>query len=407
MPDHSVGSQIAGFVYRHFDILTILSRMMARSGDDFISEAKMKELAESYDTPIDRLLKHRIVRQVEGGYEIRGEVAAFVTFANNEFSIRSPESVKKFHRSLVELYEKLLVAEDANDLIFFAERTIAELSDFSNSLEGAVTGLMDDILVLKKESAELLPKERFDRTTRLIREYAEPMEEIVSDRSDSILQAVREIERLALVKGETMDRNVADKMVLLWKRADRVHRRVEEYGRKIFSELTVLRKMERSSEILSAAVTWLKAKRPGVDETGLASKYKIAPHPREFPYDAALMLEEMASSAKEIEIPLFQETDFDLQEREGNHFDEEAYCEEIKRTLPVEHIFGRIHEDMKRYGMPSYQAYCRALSVLDRFCATFSPERMVLEFPDAALDVPLAHIPSEKHRMTKREGEER
>lgn len=383
------GASIPNFICTYFRFMSDLVRIINRDGENYITPEQLQLLADRDSVPISTLLKLKIAREVDDAYEVDRRVVNFIAFSNNEFALSSPESVKKFHYSLSDLYEKLLRATEPNDLIMHADHLISELRDFSDVLDSSITRLLNDTLDLKENSQKTNAKERFDIASKIIKEYVEPLNEIVEDRPDTILPLIRNISSIAMQKSISYDKNVENKMRRLRAQANTVHENTELFGKKILGELFTLKKIKKTSSILSGAISWLERQEDLVPK-GICNKLPIKVHSKEFFFEAIDELELLLEEDVFVSIP----TQKELLELQNNndyfHFDRNKYISDIKNDFPIKNIFKWLYKEMKTNNELSYENYCIALSLLDELHIAYTKDREILTFETCKLNIPVA-----------------
>lgn len=382
-------ASIPNFICNYFRFMSDIVRIVNKDGDNYLTHEQLQILADRDSVPITTLLKLRIAREIDDVYEIDKRVVNFVAFSNNEFALSSPESVKKFHYSLSGLYEKLLRSTETNDTIMHADHLISELRDFTDILDSSITRLLNDTLDLKENSQQFCAKERFDMASSIIKEYVEPLNEIVEDRPDTILPLIRNISSLAMQKSISYDKNVENKMRRLRIQANIVHENTELFGRKIISELFTLRKIKKTNSILSGAISWLE-KQDNLIPKGLCNRFPIKVHSKEFFFETIEELEILLEGDTTVDIPTKDELHSMRMNSNYFHFDKSIYIDKLGKSLPVKNIFHWIHKEMKANDELSYENYCIALSLLDELHITYSKAREILIFDTCKLNIPVA-----------------
>ena len=387
---NSHGSSIPNFVSTYFRFMSDVVRIVNKDGDSYITHEQLQLLADRDSVSITTLLKYKIARESDGVYEIDKRVANFIAFSNNEFALSSPESVKKFHFSLSALYEKLLRSTEANDIIIHSDHLISELRDFSDILDSSITRLLRDTLDLKENIEKHTPKERFDIASSIIKEYVEPLNEIIEDRPDTILPLIRDISSLAMQKSFSYDKNIENKMRRLRFQAKHVHENTEQFGRKIISELFTLRKIKKTNSILSGAIGWLENKTT-LTPKGLCNKMPIKVHSKEFFFETIEELELLLEEDIDIVTPSTEDISNNTNTSNYFHLDKTMYLTALEKALPIENIFKWIYDEMAKHNQLSYENYCITLSLLDRIDVSYSKsDRDMLMFETCELSVPIA-----------------
>jgi len=393
------GTTIANFVSNYFRFMSDVVRIINHeNGDNFIRKEDLDILADRDDVPIENLLKLRIAKfdEESSAYVIDKRVVNFISFCNNEFALSSPEAVKKYHYSLDRLYKKFIHATEANDIILYAEQIISELIDFSDMLESNIQRLLDDTLRLKEAHEDMNPSQRFREAGKLINKYIEPLKEMVEDRvgKETILPLMRNIMSMAAQKRVTYDKNIDNKMHRLSMQANSTHEHIENFGKKIVSELYTLRKIRKNSLILSSAITWLKHKEQ-LAPSKLIPLYKRTVHSKEFFFEAIDVFDTILSSNESVYIS--KEALQSSGENEPYfHFDKEAYLERFKKDMPVEDFFSWLYHFMDERGELTYPNYCTALSLIDSTRIKFGHERALLDFDTFNLNIPISSAKEHK-----------
>lgn len=385
------GASIANFVSTYFRFMSDVVRLVnSENGDNFIRKEVLDELAERDMVPVENLLKLRIAKfdRDSEAYIIDKRVISFISFCNNEFALSSPESVKKYHYSLARLYDRLIRATEANEMIESATDTIDELGSFSDLLESNVQRLLDDTLRLKEEHEKMDPLQRFHEAGRLIDRYIEPLKEMVADREDTILPLIRNIMSMATQKRVAYDRNIDNKMQRLSSQANNTHADIENFGKKIIAELYTLRKIQKNSLILSNAITWLKNMDRTPQSKLLPVRRRVV-HSGEFFFEALDAIESMLASDAPVSIP----GEALKASKDGDsyfHFDKEAYLERLAEDMPVDNFFEWLYRLMEERGELTYPNYCTALSLIDHAGVKFGEKRGLLDFGSFDLNIPIS-----------------
>lgn len=388
------GASIAKFVSKHYNFMSDVVRLInSGEGDSFIKKNELEILAERYGAPVDDLLKLRIGKfdEESSGYVIDRRVTGFISFCSNEFALSSPEAVKKYHFSLMALYEKSIRAEEVNDIVRYADQMITELIDFSDMLESNTQRLLDDTLTLKSEHEKMSAAQRFDQASKLIDEYITPLKEMVEDREDTILPLIRSIMSMATHRLVSFDKNIDSKMHRLASRANGTHADIERFGKKILSELYTLRKIRRNSQILSNAVAWLTDKE-SLPSSRLLPSFNRTTHSKEFFYEAIEMFDDILAANETVMISEKAMHSSAKGKEEHFRFKEAEYFEKLAADMPVDDFFSWLYRAMQERGELSHPNYCTALSLMDHTQLKFSDERCLLDFEDFNLNAPVSAV---------------
>lgn len=384
-------ASIPNFICTYFRFMSDVVRIVNKEGESFITAEQLETLARRDDVPISTLLKLKIAREIDELYEIDKRVVNFISFSNNDFALSSPESVKKFHYSLSKLYDKLLRSTETNDTVRYADQLVSELRDFSDILDGSISRLLQETLELKENSQQMSARERFDHASNIIKEYVQPLNEIVEDRNDTILPLIRNISSLAMQKSTSFDRNMEIIMRRLRLQANNVHKNTELFGKQILSELFTLKKIKKTNSILSGAISWLERGYELVP-AGICNRFQIKVHSKEFFFETIDDLEILLEEEKVILIPSENEIQKIKETLNYYHFDRNKYIKRIESLLPIDNIFKWIYIEMKEHKELSYKNYCVALSLLDELQVTYTKNREVITFDVCDLSIPIANV---------------
>jgi len=384
-------ASIPNFVCKYFRFMSDVVRIVNKEGESFITAEQLETLALRDDVPIATLLKLKIAREIDELYEIDKRVVNFISFSNNEFALSSPESVKKFHYSLSKLYDKLLRSTETNDTIRYADQLISELRDFSDILDGSISRLLQETLELKENSKQMSARERFDYASNIIKEYVQPLNEIVEDRNDTILPLIRNISSLAMQKSNSFDRNMEIIMRRLRLQANDVHKNTELFGKQTLSELFTLKKIKKSNSTLSGAISWLESKHE-LTPKGICNRTLIKVHSKEFFFESIDDFEVLIQEDEIVTIPSEHEIQKIRETLSYYHFDRNKYMNKIENILPIDNIFKWIYIEMKEYKELSYENYCIALSLLDELEITYTENREIITFDICNLNIPIANV---------------
>jgi hypothetical protein len=362
-------------------------RIVNSESESFITEKQMNDFEERYEkVSLATLLRHKIVRELDDVYEINKSVVDFISFCNNEYALSSPESVKGHHFPLNEVYEKLLRASESNERIRFANQLISQLRDFSDALFSTTERLLQETLELKENSEHTHPKERFDRASLIIKEYVEPLNEMIEDRENTILPLVRNISSLAMQLSGDVDYLIANVMRNLWLQANRVHKDTERFGKQVIDELFTLKKIQKTSATISGAIAWLE----NIDKLEpkvITDEYKMLIHSKEFFFETINELEELLLIDETITVPISSNKDKD--KKSYFHFNKNLYMKQLKNDLPIDNIFYWIYEILEENNELNYQNYCEALTLLDAVNLKYSRDRSRIDFDEFYLDIPI------------------
>lgn len=384
-------NSVPNFICTYFRFMSDIVRMVNKDGENYLTQEQIEPLLKRDEVPLTSLLKLKILREVDGVYEIDKRVAAFIAFSNNEYALSSPESVRKFHASIQMLRDKLMRATEANDIVRYTDQLIAELRDFSDTLDESITRLLQETLLLKQNTSKQSPKERFDRASEIIREYVEPLNEMVEDRPNTLLPLVREIASVALQKSDTFDRNIETIARRLKMQADSVHKNTELFGRKIIGELFTLKKIQRSSSVLRGAIAWLEHG-DKLEQRGIAGRYNTRVHSEEFYLEAVDIFDEMIKSDEVIDMPTDTEIKQAFKGKSYFLFDKFYFMDIAREALPINNVFKWLYEEMRKKGELNYENYCDALVLLDEMNVKYSYHRDILDFDTFNLSIPIAKV---------------
>jgi len=378
---------IVHYIYTNFKCISEMVRIVNSESESFITEKQMNDFEERYEkVSLATLLRHKIVRELDDVYEINKSVVDFISFCNNEYALSSPESVKGHHFPLNEVYEKLLRASESNERIRFANQLISQLRDFSDALFSTTERLLQETLELKENSEHTHPKERFDRASLIIKEYVEPLNEMIEDRENTILPLIRNISSLAIQLSGNVDYHIANVMRNLWSQANRVHKDTERFGKQVIDELFTLKKIQKTSATISGAIAWLE----NVDKLEpkvITDEYKMLIHSKEFFFETINELEELLLIDETITVPI--SSDINKDKKSYFHFNKIFYMKRLKNDLPIDNIFYWIYKILEEENELNYQNYCEALTLLDEVNLKYSTDRSRIDFDEFYLDIPI------------------
>ncbi len=378
--------KIPHYIYNNFKFMSEMVRVVNSENESFITKEQIDNFETRYDISVDTLLRYKILREFEDVYEIHKSVVDFISFCNNEYALSSPESVQKYHLSLNGLYDKLLKASENNEKVRYGNQLILELRDFSDILYSTTNRLLQETLELKENSENIHPKERFDRASLIIKEYVEPLNEMVKDSDNTILPLVRNIGSLAMQMSGDVDYNIANIMRNLWLQSDRVHRDTEQFGKQIIDELFTLKKIQKTSSTISGAIAWLE-NMDRIEPKAIANKYKTLIHSKEFFFETINELDELLLIDEIISIPTH--TDVLEIKKSYFHFNKNYYLNQLENDLPIDNIFSWIYKKLKKNRDLNYQNYCKALSLLDNVNLKYSKNRDKIDFDGFYLSIPI------------------
>jgi len=387
---------IVHYVYNNFKTISEMVRIVNSESESFITQEQMNLFEEKSEISRSTLLRHKIIRELDDIYELHKSVIDFISFCNNDYALSSPESVKGHHFPLNELYEKLLRASESNDKTRLANQLISQLRDFSDALSSTTEKLLHETLELKENEDNKHPKERFDRASLIIKEYVEPLNEMIEDRENTILPLVRSISSLAMQMQGDIDYNIANIMRNLWLQANKVHKDTERFGKQIVDELFTLKKIKKTSSTISGAITWLE-NMDKIEPKLRVDEYKTLIHSKEFFFETVSELEELLLIEDTVSVPTKQ--DVDNQKQSYFHFNKNLYMKQLKSDLPINNIFYWIYEILEEKDELNYQNYCEALSLLDEVQLRYSDERDKIDFNEFFLDIPI--VKAEKIKMER------
>ena len=387
---------IVHYVYNNFKTISEMVRIVNSESESFITQEQMNLFEEKSEISRSTLLRHKIIRELDDIYELHKSVIDFISFCNNDYALSSPESVKGHHFPLNELYEKLLRASESNDKTRLANQLISQLRDFSDALSSTTEKLLQETLELKENEDSKHPKERFDRASLIIKEYVEPLNEMIEDRENTILPLVRSISSLAMQMQGDIDYNIANIMRNLWLQANKVHKDTERFGKQIVDELFTLKKIKKTSSTISGAITWLE-NMDKIEPKLRVDEYKTLIHSKEFFFETVSELEELLLIEDTVSVPTKQ--DVDNQKQSYFHFNKNLYMKQLKSDLPINNIFYWIYEILEEKDELNYQNYCEALSLLDEVQLRYSDERDKIDFNEFFLDIPI--VKAEKIKMER------
>jgi hypothetical protein len=179
---------ILHFIWTYFEIIKELFDTQVK--DQIIRREVFAIILEKHNKSIESQLKeYKIVRQVNGDYELRDVYYKMIEFLLMEFRPLLPEEIEKFGNSISELFRKIKegLKQDKNILIERIKGLSTQVKEFSEAIEKNSIRLLSETRELKSNVNRIGYKEKIQKASFWIQYYIIPINTILDvNHSESI-----------------------------------------------------------------------------------------------------------------------------------------------------------------------------------------------------------------------------
>ncbi|MEM7362001.1 MAG: hypothetical protein AAF335_03240 [Bacteroidota bacterium] len=387
---------ILNFLANHYESLKQLfeyaktSRMIE---EEKISQLGLKELRS-------KLINYKILRPAgEGKYRFEERYFDFFSFLASDFSLDLPAQLAKYKHSLTTLFAQLKESKETEEVHFIAQKIIAEVASFLVHLEENTLALIEEVDKLRNmRRLEMNYTEQVKKSVYLITHFLEPLNLILDQHEEAIIQLVRSMIQYAYDQYlEALDSHEGAPYELLHSHLLIVEEELQKHlNTLVDSLLPLLNQIKVGGPIIKG----LKLFRDhyGKGEDARFEKFLPLLHdtnPRHSPvrYDLELaaenILEEFAKKAPLLIHSVEQRTDI-------WYFHESFYKKKLLESLPIENFFQWCLTTLaqEEKGAINFHKFFKMANLLfrNRFKTVSIPNKIKLQLADGSLTVPHLNI---------------
>ncbi len=385
---------IMRFMQEHFALLRQLYRVQLADG---LISATIFDEATYHLTPAvrQRLIDHQLLRTVGDDYRLTEEVAGFLGFLIKEFRPLLPEQLQRYHRSIEEVYRKVIVPDLTDSKRILRLRHLYdEVQRFLDQIENNTATLLRRTQRLKADRDGQSYAHRLREARLLIEEYIEPINGIIDlNNTESIASLLVEVGRR--INRDSM-RSHAPAVLDWYGQTNLLLRTVNGFLQRqsdvIRRELTpLLERMQRESEIMSGWLTYMD--RPfRIAPPRVGHRHRLEEFGRQTEADLTLFLEGLRPADPVMEIDLNRPA-----ASVRRPFDRGRYRARLEAALPLSDFFGWCGAVLQEE--PADRSEYLLLRLTDlvfggqsAYRVSFGSQRRQLTLADCTYDLPVVTV---------------
>lgn len=389
------------FVLQYFDLLCQL--LETQKQESMIRSESLALLCEHHGADVkNQLLEFKILKPLNGDYEMRQVYEEFFSFILTDFKLDLPESIEKYYSSVSSLFANIR-GTDANEKQILAKRLEGlydQVKEFIERVEGNTLRLLAETRALKANVEKIDYTEKVQKASFWVDYYIVPLNKILDvNHSQSVANKLHEVAqycnekrlifpeesiRLQFEKLYTFLINVNDELLL--------------QSKILTNELMpLIERIKTESLILTGFIELLKNPDKQKTPKMLASK-------RNYPYSANICL-----NAIEYFEQFLQHEDVYLQDEELQQerwvFNKDNYRGKLQESLPVPDFFSWCANTLStEFGENDIEKYFALTSLLfeEDLNLEFEErgeEECTIELKETTLQVPKIKI-TQQHELS-------
>jgi len=389
-------STVANFVANNFDFLSKLYFIL--SEQQTIKLADLVESCGMYEgINVQLLEKYKIIKEYQKNeYVLSLPVRDFIAFCSKDFSLNSPESVKKYQDSLKRLHQEFHKLEDKNTLVMALRDINKEIDRFVEELETMINSLLKEARDLKSNKENHNYVERYKKATKLIERYIIPINSILDQHSDSVYTLLLAIQNdIHTLQFRQNDHNILDALYKSNVYTSNALNSILKNSNIVLKELLPLAKgVQKSSGLVRDAVVIL-------DNIGtlppmnFGKKIQKEIFSKTFAKDSAMEIIDTQKSQADVYI---NSPSLSGKEEFFNTF---IYEKKLLELLPVDDILTWFYQELERDNKLTRENFIALFGLLTRYRVSISNERKSLRFNNEHFDVPLMSVKERKDEISK------
>jgi hypothetical protein len=253
---------IMRFIEDNFESLSQLYRIQLKK--NIIPAESFEEVTRHKgDIVTRRLSAFKILRPVGDDYRLAEEVGAYLGFLMQEFKPLLPEQLRRYHTSIQDVYELLIIRKDLDDKTrsLRLEHLYNEVQSFLDNVTNNTYTLLKRSQRLKVNRQQMTYSERVKEARMLIEQYIDPLNRIVNlNDANSIASLLQNIGReINLDRMANYPPSVIERYEQLDNLLRQVNTRLQRESDVIRRELTpLIERIKRESEVLGGWLVFLE-----------------------------------------------------------------------------------------------------------------------------------------------------
>lgn len=389
-------STVANFVANNFDFLSKLYYYI--SEHQTVKHAELLELCSMYEgINIQLLEKYKIIKEYQKNeYALSLPVRDFIAFCSKDFSLNSPESIKKYQDSLKRLHQNFHSFEDKNMLVVTLRDINKEIDRFIEELDTMINSLLKEARDLKSNRENYNYIERYKKATKLIDRYIIPINSILEQHDNSVYTLLMAIQNdIHTLQFRQSDHNILDTLYKSKIYISNAINSILKNSNVILKELLPLAKgVKKSSQLVRDAVVILE-NIDSLPSMSFGKKVQKDILPVNFARNSALDIIDAQKSKVQIYIntpPLSQKQEL---------FNTLIYEQKLTEQLPIENILSWFYQELKKDDKLNRENFISLFGLLTRYRISISNERINLQFKNEYFDVPVMRAKEKKDEISK------
>lgn len=253
---------IMRFIEDNFEALSQLYRIQLKK--NLIPAESFEEVTRHKgDIVTRRLSAFKILRPVGDDYRLAEEVGAYLGFLMQEFKPLLPEQLRRYHTSIQDVYELLIIRRDLEDKTrsLRLEHLYNEVQSFLDNVTNNTYTLLKRSQHLKVNRQQMTYSERVKEARLLIEQYIDPLNQIVNlNDANSIASLLQTIgKEINLDRMANYPPSVIERYEQLDNLLRQVNIRLQRESDVIRRELTpLIERIKRESEVLGGWLVFLE-----------------------------------------------------------------------------------------------------------------------------------------------------
>lgn len=389
-------STVANFVANNFDFLSKLYYFI--SEHQVIKYAELLEFCSMYEgINIQLLEKYKIIKEYQKNeYVLSLPVRDFIAFCSKDFSLNSPESIKKYQDSLKRLHQDFHGFEDKNMIVVTLRDINKEIDRFVEELDTMISSLLKEARSLKSNRENYNYIERYKKATKLIDRYIIPINSVLEQHDDSVYTLLIAIQNdIHTLQFRQSDHNILD---ALYKSKIYISNAVNTILRNsniILKELLPLAKgVQKSSQLVRDAVMILE-NIDSLPSMSFGKKVQKDIFPNNFARNSAIDIIDVQKS----KVQIYINTPSLSQKQEL--FNTFIYEQRLLELLPVDNVLSWFHQELEKDNKLNRENFISLFGLLTRYRISISNERIDLKFKNEYFDVPVMTAKEKKDEISK------
>jgi hypothetical protein len=340
---------IINYFAQNFDFLEDLFKF-SKDNNFFIANEVLTNRCAAKDINIKRLEEYKIVKPLaNGNYELNKKFMDFISFLIDDFRLELPESIKKYHYAIKEIYSQLTLdnltlnkEKTTNQIIELSNGLINELRDFEAQIVANREQLFLEAMKIAQNNEDLDYSDKIKKASDLIENYIKPLNTILSrEYADSFVKLLSQISDFAnLQRNEQNNIAFRHQFEQLYQYMLNISHSILHTSSIMAKELTpFMNRLRTDSQIMKGVETFLlHAKQKKIDDfvilSTLKSKQSQKVYVTNFEISAKNVFEILKKQAA-VNLsyqPPIEPQSFWI-------FDKQKYKQKLLEALPIDNFF--------------------------------------------------------------------